>query len=469
MGLDNSKTAIWWIRRDLRLDDNQALTAATESHAHVIPLFVLDETLLKNSNSARNAFLFANLFHLDQALRQRGSRLILRRGDPIKCLVDMYHECSADAVFAERDHTPYAIKRDQRAAQALPLQLLPGVSIAPPESILKSDQTPYTVFTPYSRRWKDAVVPIPPLPAPEHLPLSIDLHSEPIPAHTPHALFPTGEHTARERVEAFFARPIHEYGEKRDLMGIPGTSMLSPYLHLGILSIRYVYTQALNIIYKNILDEEKKGVQTWINELIWRDFYMMILHHFPHVLRGAFREKYDRIIWRDDKADLQAWQDGLTGYPIVDAAMRQLKQTGWMHNRARMIVASFLCKDLLINWQLGEEWFMQNLVDGDTAANNGGWQWSAGTGTDAAPYFRIFNPITQSKKYDPEGIYIRKWLPELSDLPNQYIHTPFKLSPSQQKEYGCQLGKHYPQPIVDHAAARTLALAVYKAAIKGPS
>jgi deoxyribodipyrimidine photo-lyase len=225
----------------------------------------------------------------------------------------------------------------------------------------------------------------------------------------------------------------------------------------------------MNIIYKDIPDEEKKGVQTWINELIWRDFYMMILHHFPHVLQGAFREKYDRILWRNDKADLQAWQNGLTGYPIVDAAMRQLKQTGWMHNRARMIVASFLCKDLLINWQLGEEWFMQNLIDGDTAANNGGWQWSAGTGTDAAPYFRIFNPITQSKKYDPEGIYIRKWLPELSDIPNKFIHTPFELSHSQQKEYGCQLGKHYPQPIVDHATARTLALAVYKAAIKGPA
>jgi deoxyribodipyrimidine photo-lyase len=243
-----------------------------------------------------------------------------------------------------------------------------------------------------------------------------------------------------------------------------GTSKLSPYLRFGLISVREAFVKAQVSLIQTKQRAAREEIQTWLNELVWREFYTAILYHFPHVMQGPFREDYQNIPWRDAPADLEAWQQGQTGYPAVDACMRQLLETGWMHNRGRMIVASFLTKDLLINWQEGEAWFMANLVDGDPAANNGGWQWSAGTGTDAAPYFRIFNPMIQGFKFDPEGEFIAKWVPELRDLPVAYRHEPWKMDETDSQKYNFKLGRDYPHPIVDHAFARQRTLDAYKSA-----
>ena len=245
-------------------------------------------------------------------------------------------------------------------------------------------------------------------------------------------------------------------------MDLEGSSQLSPYLRFGLLSIREAFIKAQMRLVQIKDDKTRKEIRTWMNELIWREFYTVILYHFPHVMEGSFREDYKNITWRENPADLEAWQKGQTGYSVVDACMRQLLETGWMHNRGRMIVASFLTKDLLINWQAGEAWFMNNLVDGDPAANNGGWQWTAGTGTDAAPYFRIFNPILQGKKYDPDGDYIAKWVPELKDLPKEYRHEPWKMDEETAQKYDFKLGRDYPQQIVDHFFALDRTFEAYK-------
>jgi deoxyribodipyrimidine photo-lyase len=258
--------------------------------------------------------------------------------------------------------------------------------------------------------------------------------------------------------------PIFRYGADRNQLDLDGTSQLSPYLRMGMISARQAVVAALNAIAAAPSPEARKGAETWFNELIWREFYMSILYHFPHVQRRSFRPQYDAIPWRNDREEFAAWCAGKTGYPVVDAAMRQLLATGWMHNRARMITASFLVKDLLINWQWGEKWFMQHLVDGDPAANNGGWQWTAGTGTDAAPYFRIFNPTMQGVKFDPDGVYIRRWLPELANVPDKYIYEPHLMGTAVQEKSNCIIGRDYPTPIVDHRLARQRTLAAYKIA-----
>jgi len=240
-----------------------------------------------------------------------------------------------------------------------------------------------------------------------------------------------------------------------------GTSQLSPYLRFGMLSARQAVVSALSAMDASPDPKARKGAETWLNELIWREFYMAILHHFSDVLEQSFRADLRHIAWENDESAFEAWCEGRTGYPVVDAAMRQLVQTGWMHNRARMIVASFLVKDLLIDWRWGERFFMHHLVDGDPAANNGGWQWTAGTGTDAAPYFRIFNPILQGKKHDPNGAFVRRWVPELTRVPAQYIHEPWKMPLDVQRQAGCIIGENYPAPIIDHAWARERTLAAY--------
>jgi deoxyribodipyrimidine photo-lyase len=245
-------------------------------------------------------------------------------------------------------------------------------------------------------------------------------------------------------------------------MDLDATSVLSPYLRFGMLSAGQAVLAAQQALQNAPDKNARKGAETWLNELIWREFYIAILYHFPQVSRMSFRENLRDIRWNNDPREFEAWCEGRTGYPVVDAAMRQLRNTGWMHNRARMIVASFLTKDLLIDWRWGERWFMQQLVDGDPAANNGGWQWTAGTGTDAAPYFRIFNPVLQSKKFDPQGDYIRRWVPELTRVPGLYLHAPWEMTVDQQRDAGCRLGEHYPLPIIDHSFARQRTLVAYK-------
>ena len=388
----------------------------------------------------------------------------MRRGNPLGELTQLLRETEAEAIFAEEDFTPYARHRDAHVADSLPLHLVGGTAVHHPATVLKSDGTPYTVFTPFSKVWKERPFPSHILPVPGSIPTLQNLSSVPIPnePELPDTVpFLPSEVEAQRRLRAFIDNRIYEYAETRDCLDLEGTSRLSPYLHFGMISARQTAVAAQNAIEFAQDADAKKGARTWLNELIWREFYISILYHFPHVLQGSFREKYNNIQWNEGEEMFAAWQNGRTGFPVVDAAMQQLLQSGWMHNRARMIVASFLVKDLLINWQRGERHFMQHLVDGDLASNNGGWQWTAGVGTDAAPYFRIFNPILQSKKFDPDGRYIRRWLPQLEHVPDKHIHEPAKMPAELQKEIGCIIGQDYPAPIIDHKEARQRTLDAY--------
>lgn len=468
-----SGVAIWWVRRDLRLTDNQALSAAVAAGEQIVPVFGLDERLLASPfpSARRTAFLFAGLAVLDADLRRRGSRLILRAGDPTAELARLCTETGATAVYAERDHSPYATRRDAHVAAALPipLHLTEGVTARPLAAGRKDDGAPYTVFTPYSRRWQThgPLTRQEVLPAPRKIATPADIVSAPLPVADPglHDSFPAGEAEAKRRLGAFVAgdaAPIFHYAARRNDPASDGTARLSPYLRFGMISARMAAVAAYEASDRAPDAAGREGAQTWLSELIWRDFYTAILAAFPHVRGGSFRPEYDAIRWRNDPAEFEAWCEGRTGYPFIDAAMRQLRTTGWMHNRARMAVASFLVKDLLIDWRWGERWFMQQLLDGDPAANNGGWQWAAGTGTDAAPYFRIFNPVSQGEKFDPEGVYVRQYVPELHAVPGQYLHAPWMMPKSEQARAHCIIGQDYPAPIVDHKFARERVLAAYK-------
>lgn len=470
--------AIWWVRRDLRLNDNQALAAACR-HEQVLPIYILDPLLFSSAwvGEKRQAFLLAGLRRLDEALRARGSRLIIRLGSPKEQLTKLVQATDAAAIYAEADYSPFARKRDGAVAAALPLHLMPGVSLFHPRDMLKKDGTPYVVYTPFSQACK--LLPRPQtgdlLPAPEHLSTPRDVFSYAIPdtPSLPRTVpFVPGEEEGQRRLMGFAAAwsgAISQYAQDRDRLDVEGTSTLSPYLRWGMVSVRQaaVRAWACYAAAQEAGDQAaQRGAELWLNELLWREFYQHILYHFPHVRQGSFRPEYDQLEWVNDAAQFRDWQTGQTGFPVVDAAMRQMNETGWMHNRGRMIVASFLVKDLLIDWRWGEQQFMQQLVDGDPAANNGGWQWTAGTGTDAAPYFRIFNPVSQGQKFDPEGRYLRRWLPELRQVPTQQIHTPWEMSAQEQQQAHCRLGHDYPYPIVDHREMRERTLQVYARARK---
>ncbi|MDT8898472.1 deoxyribodipyrimidine photo-lyase [Thermanaerothrix sp. 4228-RoL] len=458
--------AIWWIRRDLRLHANAALNAALRDGFAPLPLFILDPHLLHNRFTApqRGGFLSASLHDLAAALEARGAYLLVRRGDPLAVLRQVLAESGATRIYAEEDYTPYARRRDARVARDLPLVHVLGLTVHHPDSVRKPDGTPYTVFTPFSRAWK--ALPLPSADAglsiPTPWPPVPRLPGDPLPEMPPPPAFPAGEAAAQARLQEFLAAAVYDYAVARNRLDLDGTSRLSPYLRFGLLSARQVVQAARNALTQAAHPAARRGVETFINELIWREFYHSILYHFPQVVKTAFRPAYRDLPWRTAPEDLRAWQEGRTGYPIVDACMRQLQHEGWMHNRGRMIVASFLVKDLLINWQEGERWFMQHLVDGDIAANNGGWQWAAGTGTDAAPYFRIFNPVLQSRQFDPEGHFIRRWVPELAALPTEYLHAPWQMPLEVQRRFGVRIGHDYPAPLVDHALARARALAVFR-------
>lgn len=440
-------TSIWWIRRDLRLTDNSALHAALEA-GPVLPVFIIDPAFSRSS-PRRKDFLYEGLHAFDKDLRIRGSYLVVRSGTPLDVLKQLLTETGADAIYAEEDFTPYAQKRDAEIEHHLPLTLVNGQTIHHPVSVLKADNKPYTVYTPYSKAWK-AKLPtkITSYPAPEKICTPPGIKSELLPNYKLNPLFPAGEQEALVRLEEFLHQRVSTYGEQRNRMDVDGTSSLSPYIRFGMLGLRQTVSAARKAIVEARGAASRKSAETWLNELIWREFYIQILYHFPHVRKTSFNPSLKNIPWRNDKSGFEAWKDGRTGVPIVDAGMRQLNETGWMHNRARMIAASYLVKDLLIDWRWGEAWFMENLLDGDLAANNGGWQWTAGTGTDAAPYFRIFNPVLQSVKFDPYGDYIRRWIPELRGLDARDIHAPWK------KEIRV---KGYPaKPIVERDRERTL-------------
>jgi deoxyribodipyrimidine photo-lyase len=463
------KVGIWWLRRDLRLTDNQALKAALEEADQVIPVFILDPRLLGSPyvGEKRLAFLMAGLRQLDSSLREVGSRLVVRRGRPEQELERLVEEGEAEAIFAEADYSPFARRRDTAVEARLRVQWCGSPAIFPPGSVLKSNGEPYVTFTPFMRTWKQ--LPAASLPAERFSPGEIhtpeNLESEALPEislESSEQPFEAGERAALARLEAFTQgaqAPIYHYASRRNRVDLSGTSELSPYLRFGMLSARTAAGTARKAI-QNALDEQTRAeALTWLDELIWRDFFIHILYHFPQVRQHSFRKK--GISWQTDRQALRTWQQGKTGYPLVDAAMRHLSHSGWMPNRARMVVASFLCKHLLIDWREGERWFMQHLIDGDPAANNGGWQWSAGTGTDAAPYFRIFNPTSQAEKHDPQGDYIRRWLPELEAVTDDYIHKPWEMPDDIQQKSNCEIGEDYPFPIVDHAEARERALKAY--------
>jgi deoxyribodipyrimidine photo-lyase len=463
--------ALWWIRRDLRLSDNQALAAALARADQVVPVYVLDPELLSapTAGPKRVAFLFEGLRRLDADLRAKGSWLTVRRGEPAHELHRLARETGAQAVFAEEDYWPYARQRDARVGAALQLILTGGLTVHHPDAVVKGNGAPYTVFTPFGRAWKG--LPLPEarsvIPTPTWLPSPPEVDSLPIPAEPAmisSVPFPAGEAEGQRRLQRFtdWGDPVvYGYAQGRDRMDQDATSKLSPYLRFGMVSARQAVVGALGAIESAPDEHSRRGAEVWLNELIWREFYMAILHHYPDVETESFRQELRQIAWENDESAFAAWCSGQTGYPIVDAAMRQLVETGWMHNRARMIVASFLVKDLLIDWRWGERFFMEHLVDGDPAANNGGWQWTAGTGTDAAPYFRIFNPVLQSKKYDPEGTYIRRWVPELASVPAEYIHAPWDMPSQVRSQAGFVIGQNYPAPIIDHDWARGRVLAAY--------
>ena len=465
-------TAIWWIRRDLRLFDNQALTEAISSANYVIPVFVLDPKLIDSPNASpkRLAFLYKGLSQLDADLQERGSNLIIRQGNPKEALSNLVKDSGAKQLYAEADFSPYARRRDNQVAEELPLKLVGGSCVSHPELLKKKDGEPYKMFSPFMRVWKsyyliqaDQLAPIP-----EFIPTPTEVTTERIPeameADT-ELIYDPGEKFANKRLQEFIhseRQGIYEYAELRNLVGTPGTAQISPYLRFGMLSARHCIYAAQQAMKDTSDGQSKKSAEIWLNELIWREFYMAILFHFPNVLKQSFREDLRAIPWRNDPSEFSAWCEGRTGYPIIDAAMRQLLNTGWMHNRSRMIVASFLVKHLMIDWRWGEKFFMQHLIDGDPAANNGGWQWTAGTGTDAAPYFRVFNPILQGKKFDPHGCFVKQWIPELSRVPAKYIHTPWEMSATLQEKTGCIIDQDYPQPIVEHTFARDRILYLYK-------
>jgi deoxyribodipyrimidine photo-lyase len=462
---------IHWFRRDLRLEDNSALAAAAhDSGGAVLPVYILDDAILAGrfSSPARTAFLLAGLGALAADLRTRGVRLIVRRGDPLRELLRVAEESDARGVYWNRDYTPYAIRRDSAIKTALGAagyvaKSFKDVVIFEMDEITAKAGGPYSVYTPYARQWRQlldargappqpapALAALDGLPAGERIPDLADLGmrgAQSIPA--------AGEAAAGALLRQFRIK-IGRYAEQRDPPGLEGTSRLSPYLRLGMISPRQCVSAALAA-------EPGPGPDVWLGELAWRDFYIQVMYHNPHVLRGAFRPAYDALAWENDVGLFEAWREGCTGYPIIDAAMRQLRQEGWMHNRARMIVASFLTKDLLIDWRWGERHFMRLLVDGDPAANNGGWQWAAGTGTDAQPYFRIFNPTSQGEKFDPEGVYVRRYVPELANVPNRHIHAPHLMAPIEQARADIQVGRDYPAPIVEHKERRMRALAMYQA------
>jgi deoxyribodipyrimidine photo-lyase len=451
--------SLWWIRRDIRLQDNTALLEAGKNGIPVIAVFILDDVLMKSRWNRRQRFLISGLHNLKQQLEQKGSGLVIRQGEPVVELQKLMREINADGIFAEEDYSPYARQRDAAVKRVLPLILIQGCTLVHPMGVKKPDGKPYGIFTPFSRIWKSLPIihfhqeKIPNFVPSARLPLSI-----PLPQVDEIEGFPATTAEAERRLDHFLAGCVTSYGEDRDRMDLDGTSRLSPYIKFGMVSIRKI----IAVIRDSDGYSDKDGKATWLNELIWREFYQSILYHYPRVKKEAFNARFRQIAWRDSPDDLRAWKEGQTGYPVVDAAMRQLFSTGWMHNRARMITASFLTKDLLINWQEGERWFMHQLVDGDTAANNGGWQWTAGTGTDAAPYFRIFNPVLQSRKFDPTGAYIRLWIPELRELPDEWLYEPWRMPEHRQKEFGVFIGKTYPSPIVDHTLARDRAMQAYR-------
>ncbi len=464
------KTIIVWFRNDLRLHDNPALHAAIQDADMVVPVFVLDDTLLsgKHGSPNRNRFLLESLVDLRQSMQKAGGNLIIRSGKPSEVLLELARQTDATTVHAGIDYTPYARTRDgdvatELRAHNIAFEAFPGRLIVDSiKDIVTGAGNPYSVFTPFYKNWSQ-IDRRQVISAPENIRIPEGLEEGDVPSIdelarneqlSPDAI-KGGETAGRKRLEQFMDNGISHYAEMHDSLTPDGTSRLSPYLHFGCVS-------PLEI--ESMLPPGDSPAR-FGRQLAWRDFYNYILFHNPSNAKQSFQARYHDLQWTGTETMLRAWQEGNTGYPVVDAAMRQLQREGWMHNRARLIVGSFLTKDLGLNWQDGERHFMRMLIDGDQSSNNGNWQWIASVGVDPAPLFRrLYNPTTQQKRYDPDGAYVRFYVPELKHVPDAFIAEPSKMSDEEQARANCIIGKDYPAPIVDHAAARLQALDRYREA-----
>jgi deoxyribodipyrimidine photo-lyase len=458
-------TGIVWFSRDLRVHDQPALRAALDGHERVVPFFCLDGRLLhgRHASGPRTQFLLECLANLDESLRERGSGLVIRQGAPERELAALAGETGADEVHASADVGPFARRRQEAVARALDCELVlhPGLAAVDDlEAVRTQGGKPYTVFSPFHRSWLEQ-----PrrevLGAPRELPtMASGLRKGRIPSlrslgleqEVEHPL-PGGERAARQRLSRFVSDGVGEYDDNHDALGRDKTSRLSPYLHFGCLSPREVEERL----------PRGKGPDAFRRQLCWRDFYMHVLLHFPRNARSEFQERYrGKIGWSHAEQRFEAWCEGRTGYPLVDAGMRQLRREGWMHNRARLVVGSFLTKDLGIDWRRGERWFMRLLIDGDEANNNGNWQWIASVGVDPQPFFRrIYNPARHMERFDPRGEYVRRYVPELRAVPDDYLAEPWTMPEEIQRDCACVIGEDYPEPIVDHGEARKEAFARY--------
>ncbi len=443
-----------WFRRDLRLDDNPAWAAATAAHDEVIALFVLEPKLMHAAGQIRRDQLLSHLDALHLHLKDLGGGLVVRFGPAAAAIPVAIADCEASALYFNVDVTPFSIERDEAVAHALaiPMHAFNGGTVHEAGTVLTKKGTLSQVFTPFYKAWTAATLTPWPTPGPGQ---PASMSGEPIPGPEGPIYQPPGESGAWQRATAWLEH-VDNYPDTRDLPAIPGTSELSADLKFGTLAARTLV---------DVVGTQTPGRAAFVRQLAWRDWWAHTLALRPDLPDAALKPKYEGIVWRDDPEGFERWCAGRTGYPIVDAGIRQLLQTGWMHNRVRMICASFLVKDLLIDWRKGERFFRHHLVDADIAQNAGNWQWVAGTGPDAAPYFRVFNPTTQGQKFDPQGDYVRRWVPELSGLPASVIHQPQGADPGKLATARVILGVTYPAPVVDHAEARTRALQTYKRAL----
>lgn len=471
---------IFWFRHDLRLDDNPGLTKAAQTRRPLWPIFICSPTKADEwpAGLASQWWLHFSLQALTHTLQHRGADLHLYAGEAKSILLRLCHQLSCHTIYFNQSLTPYQQAHDQHlikelAKHSISCHVFFDNLLLDPATTTTQQGTPYKVFTPFWKKHSRDVTPPPPLTLPKKLvtpdrgPAAglvrdcqvIDKRRH----YTYQHYWQPGSQGAQKQLTIFIHEGLAHYQDDRDFPALNHTSRLSPHLHFGEISPRQIWHQVQQyVLAGNHARQLENQAAAFLRQLYWRDFAYHLLHHFPHTDKKPLNTKFAPFPWSEDQGHLQAWQQGQTGYPLIDAGMRQLSASGFMHNRVRMLVASFLTKDLLLPWQRGAKWFWDNLVDADLANNTFGWQWSAGCGADAAPYFRIFNPVLQSKKFDAQGRYIKQWVPELQSLPWPWIHTPWLAPREVLQKANLKLGQDYPLPIIDHGQARKKALAIYK-------
>ncbi len=454
--LEERSCAVVWFRNDLRLEANPAWLSATSAARTVIPLVVVDPAILAGVGPFRRNLYLANVEALSQEIGALGGELSIAVGNPRTLVPKICDAVEATTLHFNRTASGFGRARDNAIAHQLNCEHVTfwGTLLTEPGTVLTGKGTLSKVFTPFWKKWVDAPLPVMPAAGDAQLGAIPAEFTSPLPNFDAPVIEP-GNHGAHASLRRWLDG-VDDYLDTRDLPGVPGTSQLSAHLRFGTIAPITLY---------DTIGTQTPGRDGFIRQLAWRDWYAHMLLETPQMLDRAVRSEYDQVQWRHDPKGLQAWKDGRTGYPIVDAGMRQLAETGWMHNRVRMIVGSFLVKDLLIDWREGERWFRHLLIDAEPSQNAGNWQWVAGTGTDAAPYFRVFNPIGQSEKFDKDGTYIKQWIPELRGLDAKTIHAPWTAPPLDLATNGVILGDTYPEPIVDHKFARDRVLAAYKLAL----